>query len=568
MKRWVVITKRADFDAIGKELRISPMLARIARNRGLETVAKIRSFLFGTLNDLHDPELLPDFHTALMLLKGMIEGGGKIRVIGDYDVDGVCATYILVKTLQTLGADVSWQLPDRIRDGYGLNVRIVDQAAADEISMLLTCDNGIAAVEEIKHAKELGMCVLVTDHHEPQEILPEADAIVDPKIEGSAYPFPDICGAFVAYKLACRLCEVMQQEPPKDLLEFAAFATVCDVMPLLDENHILVKHGLEKMKKTTNLGLNTLIDVTGCNRSTLSVYQLGFVLGPCVNATGRLDAAGRALELFLTDDKKTAAKSAQELLKLNTSRKAMTETYTKDAVKIVSDGDSDNPVLSNDQVLVIYLPDCHESLAGIIAGRVRETYYKPTIVLCKAQDTQEATVKGSARSIEAYDMFASLCDVSELFIKFGGHKMAAGMSLAEEKISELRTRLNAAAHLSEEDLTEKVKIDIAMPMRYATSDFIKELELLSPYGVGNPTPLFAQKDLVIEKLYVQGKGRNVVKLRFQNEEADAIYFTDGDEFSQTYAAGSKVSIVYTPQFNEYMGNISTQMLIKEIKPET
>ena len=564
MKRWVVLTKRADFDAIGNILRITPMLARIARNRGLETVAQIGSFLFGTPDDLHDPALLPDLETAVMLIKGMIDGGGKIRVIGDYDVDGVCATYILVRTLSKLGADVSWQLPDRIRDGYGLNVSIVDHAAADEISMLLTCDNGIAAVEEIRHAKELGMCVVVTDHHEPQENLPPADAIVDPKVTGSTYPFHDICGAFVAYKLVSRLCTVMQAQPPSDLLEFAAFATVCDVMPLLDENHILVKYGLEQMKRTTNLGLNTLIDVTGCNRSTLSVYQLGFVLGPCVNATGRLDAAGRALELFLTDDKRKAAETAQELVKLNESRKNMTESYTRDAVKIVSDGDANNPVLSQDQVLVIYLPECHESLAGIIAGRVRETYYKPTIVLCKAQDM----VKGSARSIEAYDMFAALCDVSELFIKFGGHKMAAGMSLLEEQIGELRTRLNAAANLSEEDLTEKVKIDIAMPMRYATKEFIKELELLSPYGVGNPTPLFAQKDLVIEKAYVQGKTRNVVKLRFRNEEADAICFTDGDAFLSEYPIGSRISIVYTPQFNEYMGNISTQMLIKEIKPAT
>ena len=573
------MTKRADFDAIGEELRISPMLARIARNRGLETVAKIRSFLYGNLDDLHDPDLLPDLHTAIMLLKGMIEGGGKIRVIGDYDVDGVCATYILVKTLRSLGADVSWQLPDRIRDGYGLNVNIIDKAAADEISMILTCDNGIAA------AKELGMCVVVTDHHEPQENLPPADAIVDPKAKGCSYPYPDICGAFVAYKLVQRLFTVMQKEMPDDLLAFAAFATVCDVMPLLDENHILVKYGLEQMKQTTNLGLNTLIDVTGCKRSTLSVYQLGFVLGPCVNATGRLDEAGRALELFLTDDQRFAALTAQELVNLNTSRKSMTEAYAQDAIHIVAEGDANNPVMAQDQVLVVYLPDCHESLAGIIAGRVREAYYKPVIVLTGMQQDREkpdgngpedgsgnaedgGLVKGSARSIEAYDMFASLCSVSDLLEKFGGHKMAAGLTLAKENIGALRQKLNDDAHMSEEDLTEKVKIDIAMPIRYATDDLIRELDLLTPYGVGNPTPLFAQKDLTIDSLYVPEKNHNVVKLRFAGEEPEAIWFGDGDAFREVYEKGMKVNVVYTPQFNEYMGTISRQMVIKEIKPVT
>ena len=585
MKRWVVMTKRADFDAIGEELRISPMLARIARNRGLETVAAIRSFLYGKLEDLHDPELLPNLKTAVMLLKGMIEGGGKIRVIGDYDVDGVCAAYILVKSLRSLGADVSWQLPDRIRDGYGLNVSIVDKAAADGISMILTCDNGIAAVEEIRHAKELGMCVLVTDHHEPQETLPPADAIVDPKVEGSVYPFRDICGAFVAYKLVQKLCLVMQKDLPGDLLEFAAFATVCDVMPLLDENHILVRYGLEKMKQTANLGLSTLIDVTGCKRSTLSVYQLGFVLGPCVNAAGRLDAAGRALELFLTDDKRIAAQTAQDLVNLNTSRKSMTEAYAKEAVRIVGEGDANNPVMAQDQVLVVYLPDCHESLAGIIAGRVREAYYRPTIVLTGMQQDHEqqegngpgdgsdkaqdgSFVKGSGRSIEAYDMFASLSAVSELFEKFGGHKMAAGLTLAKENIEALRQKLNDNAHMSEEDLTEKVKIDIAMPIRYATDAFIRELDLLTPYGVGNPTPLFAQKDLTIDSIYVPVKSRNVVKLRFTGEEAEAIWFGDGDAFLEAFEKGMKVSVVYTPQLNEYMGTLSRQMVIKEIKPDT
>lgn len=600
MKRWVVVTKRADFDAIARNLSISPMLARIARNRDMETEDQIRKFLTGDLTQLYDPMLLKDMDVAVSLVKAMIEGGGRICVVGDYDVDGVCSTYILVKTLQAAGANVSWMLPDRVKDGYGLNRRLIDRANEDKVAMILTCDNGIAALDAIDHAKELGMCVIVTDHHEPQEQLPAADAIVNPKQPGCTYPYREICGAVVAYKFVQILCRKMQLEMPGDLLEFAAFATVCDVMPLLDENHIIVKYGIEKMKTTTNIGLNALIDVTGQDRSKLGYHALGFVLGPCVNATGRLDLAEQALQLFLSDNREDAVRLAQSLKELNVTRKAITDSATKEAIRIVTEGDDYNPVMAEDPVLVIFLPDCHESIAGIVAGKVREHFYKPAIVLTRpgAEGTAETegtgetvslaaegttepmeadtdekpaegSVKGSGRSIEAYNMFEALQKESDLLLKFGGHKMAAGMSLKEEDIKTLRKSLNEHAGLSEDDLTEKVKIDIPMPVSYVTEAFTKELDLLRPFGNGNPTPLFAQKGLKIKEVRVQGKDvHNSVKVYFEGEQAYGFRYCDADAFAQEYHAGDTVSIVYTPKINEFNGKRSIQLDIKEIKPDT
>lgn len=579
MKRWVVTAKRADFDALGKQFGISPMLARIIRNRDMETPEEIGAFLNGTPDDLHDPMLLHGMDMAVALIKGAIEGEGRIRVIGDYDADGICATYILVTALRLCGADVSWQLPDRIKDGYGLNRDIITKANEDQIAMILTCDNGIAAVEEIAYAKELGMCVVVTDHHEPPEVLPAADVIIDPKQKDCSYPDPEICGAVVACKLVQALCRELHVRQPEDHLQFAAFATVCDVMPLLRENRIIVKYGLEAIKKTKNIGMEALLNVTGCDRNHLSPYHIGFILGPCVNATGRLDLAERALSLFLAQDEREAVQTARALQQLNEDRKSMTLRCTEQAIRIVQTGDENNPVMADDKVLVVYLPDCHESIAGIVAGKVRERYYKPVIVLTragdeeengdkKAEDAGQKIAKGSARSIEAYNMYEALRAFDNLFIKFGGHKMAAGMSLQEENIGALRKGLNEAADLSEEDLTEKVKIDIAMPMRYATGQFVTELERLSPYGNGNPKPLFAQKGLTISELTVQGKNRNVVKLSFAGESAKGVWFGDGNAFEKEYAAGDTVSVVYTPEFNEFRGQVSIQMQIKEIKPDT
>lgn len=564
MKKWVVIAKRADFDAIGKKYHISPMLARIIRNRDVISDKDINRFINGTLDDLNDPYLLDDIEMGVDITDAILLGGGKVRIIGDYDVDGVCATYILYKTLSMFSDSVSYQLPDRVRDGYGLNREIIDKAHEDGIALIVTCDNGIAAVDEIKYAKELGICVVVTDHHEPPKELPPADAIIDPKRADSNYPYKDICGAVVAYKFCRILCEKKQITMPEEFIQFAAFATECDVMPILDENRIIVKYGLESMKKTENIGLRALIDATGCHRGSLSSYHLGFILGPCVNATGRLDLATRALELFLTDDERRAAQIANELKELNESRKDMTAVYSKKAIDIVVDGDDNNPVMMNNPVLVIYLPDCHESIAGIVAGKVREHYYKPSIILTMGENC----VKGSGRSIEDYNMFEALNSVGDIFIKFGGHKMAAGMSLDAEKINELRDRLNSEANLSEDSLTEKIKIDIPMPIRYATEEFVNELAILCPHGVGNPKPIFAQKNLVIKDIRVQGKSSNVVKLTFEGESITGIYFTDGEEFIKEYSEGMSVSIVYSPEINEYMGRRSVQASIKEIRPDT
>ncbi|MBR6452321.1 MAG: single-stranded-DNA-specific exonuclease RecJ [Lachnospiraceae bacterium] len=566
MKRWVVAAKKADFNGIAKRFSITPMLARILRNRDVITDEEIAAFLNGSIEDLHDPMLLYGMDMAVSLIDATIQGGGKIRVVGDYDVDGISATYILVRTLQACGADVSWQLPERLKDGYGLNRNIIGKANDDRISLLLTCDNGIAAVEEIAYAKELGMCVVVTDHHEPREILPPADAIVDPKQPACTYPDTEICGAVVAYKLSQALCKKKEIHLPEGLLQFAAFATVCDVMPLLKENRIIVQCGMREMAHTDNTGLAALIDVTGCDRSNLSPYHLGFILGPCVNATGRLDEATRALNLFLSKDIKEAAILANTLKELNEQRKEKTLFYTKKAIDLVGTGDGNNPVLAGDNVLVIYLPDCHESIAGIVAGKVKEHYYKPTIVLTDSEDP--GIVKGSGRSIEGYGMFDALCAVSDVFVKFGGHKMAAGMSLKQEKIDELRRRLNENETLSEEDLTEKVLIDIAMPLPYVTAEFVDELERLNPYGVGNPRPVFAQKGLKIREMSVCGEKKNVVRLRFEDQVLPAVYFGDGEAFEKEYGIGDPVMIAYTPEWNVYRGNKSLQIQVKEIKPDT
>ncbi len=591
MKQWVVMTKRADFDALAAQFHISPMLARIIRNRDMVTPQEIDSFLNGTLADLPDPKLLHGILDAVTIIRDAVAKSQKIRVIGDYDVDGVCATYILVTALKQIGADVSWQLPDRLLDGYGLNKRIVEKAHEDGIDLLLTCDNGIAAVSEIALAKELGMRVVVTDHHEAPEVLPDADVIVDPKQKACAYPYPEICGAVVAWKLVQILADETGVTMPTDHLQFAAFATVCDVMPLLHENRIIVKYGLKAMEQTENIGLRALLDVTECSGVTLNPYYAGFILGPCVNATGRLDGAGRALNLFLSKDRNDAVTIARELKELNESRKNMTLAATEKAVSIVLSGDENNPAMEGDQVLVIFMQDCHESIAGIVAGKIKERFYRPTIVLtgCNeplggplgtglgvhSAENEPLTpsprahfVKGSGRSIETYNMFEALSAVGELFEKYGGHKMAAGMTLQKERIGELRRRLNENAHLSEADLTEQIKIDIPMPMRYATAEFVNELELLGPFGNGNPTPLFAQKGLVIESISVRGKARNTVNLRFAQESVETVWFGDGDAFAAQYHEGDKVSVIYQPKFREYRGVRTLQMTIKEIKPDT
>jgi len=575
MKRWVVAAKRADFDAIARKYGITPMLARIIRNRDITEDKDIEKFLKGNISDLYSPSTLKDIDKALLVIKEARDNSDKVRIVGDYDIDGVCASYILKRGLTAYGLYCDVRLPDRVRDGYGINLNIIDEAIRDGIKLIVTCDNGIAAQSEIKYAKEHDINVVITDHHEiPYEIkddkkeylIPVADAVIDPKQEDCKYPFKEICGALVAFKLVEYLLNSdgrakfpdknEYNKLMKDLLQFAAFATVGDIMPLLDENRIIVKYGLKFMAQTDNIGLKALIDVSELDKNNITPYHIGFILGPCVNATGRLDNATRALSLFLSNNRAEAVTIAKELKDLNDNRKQMTEFYTFAAIELAEN-------MKEDSVLVIYIPDCHESLAGIVAGRIKERFYKPTFVLTKG----EGCVKGSGRSIEAYNMHEKMTEVKELFLKFGGHKMAAGFSISEENVDELRRRLNENANLSEEDLTEKVVIDIAMPMEYATEAFVNELDLLAPYGTGNPKPVFAQKNVRVEGISIFGQNRNVIKVKLKPENGDrkfdGILFGNGDEIAEELSRKSSYSIIYCPQINEYMGNRNVQIAIKD-----
>ncbi|MEG1145215.1 MAG: single-stranded-DNA-specific exonuclease RecJ [Clostridium sp.] len=561
----MIQTKRADFDKIAKQFHIDPVTVRIIRNRGIESEEGMNQYLNGTPESLYDPLSLKDMEAAVSILKEKIAGEKKIRIVGDYDIDGVCSTYLLLTALRRLGARVDYEIPERVKDGYGINESIILKAAADGVDTILTCDNGIAAFSQIRLAKELGMTVVVTDHHEvpideEQEVLPPADAVIDPKQSDCSYPFPEICGAVVAYKLIQVLYERLgvPKAEWENLLEFAAIATVGDVMRLQDENRIIVKYGLKQIGETQNIGLKKLIDKNNLDASHLTAYHIGFVIGPCLNAGGRLKTAKLALSLLLSESEEEADTLAEQLKELNDMRKDMTEQGTE-AAKLLVDSR-----YSEDKVLVVYLPDCHESLAGIIAGRLRERYQKPAIVLTRGEDA----VKGSGRSIEAYHMFRKLSEVKDLLLKFGGHPMAAGLSIREEDIDEFRQRLNEHSGLSEVDLCATVWIDAAMPMNYIKESLIREFKCLEPFGQGNEKPLFAQKDLIIRNCRVMGKNRNVVKLTLEGVggfAVDAIYFGDGLAFEEERDGRRIIDVIYYPEMNEYNGNRSIQAVIKKYK---
>lgn len=589
MAKWMVSAKKADFNGIAKRFGIDPVIARILRNRDLVTEGEIDRFLHGTPEDMHSPYLLKDVEKAADIIRNKIAEQKKIRIIGDYDIDGVCSTYILMTGLQTCGAVADAVIPHRVLDGYGLNDKLIRDAYEAGIDTILTCDNGIAAATQITYAKSLGMTVIVTDHHEvPYEVqpdgsrkecLPDADAVVDPKQQACAYPFDGICGAVVAYKLVQVLLDGMQngreeaQQILQELLAFAAFATIGDVMELVDENRIIVKYGLPLIAHSGNYGLQALITVNGLQDKPLSVYHIGFVLGPCLNATGRLDTAARALQMFLTRDKAEAVTIAGELKELNDSRKGMTLQGTEQAIELI-----EQTALKEDKVLVIYLPECHESLAGIIAGRIRECYQKPVFVLTKAEDG----VKGSGRSIDAYHMYDKMSECKELYTKYGGHKLAAGVSMPEENVEKFRRYLNEHCDLSAEDFEEKILIDVPMPMSYVTTDFVKQLSVLEPFGNGNPKPVFAQKNLHICKGRILGKNGNVGKYLVKDEtgrQYDMIYFGNLDKWhdfleehfgqeeqDRLYQAGSdviQISVIYYPDINVYQGRESLQMVMKD-----
>ena len=577
-EKWFVTTKKADFNYIAAEFGISPVLARIIRNRDIVTEEEVRYFLHGTLEDLHDPYLLKGMREGSAFLYAAIREKKQIRIIGDYDVDGICSTYVLYHALQLLGASVSYRIPHRIKDVYGLNEEIIRECSGQQVEVIVTCDNGIAAAKEIALAKELGMEVLVTDHHEVpyreitgvdgvterEEILPPS-LVIDPKQKDCPYPYKGICGAVVAYKLVQVLLEQAEKEKLitvadrkaclAELLEFAAMATICDVMDLLDENRIIVKYGLKQMEQSQNLGLRTLIEVCGLKGQKLGNYHVGFILGPCLNATGRLDSAARAMELFLCTELREAVVIATDLKALNESRKELTEQGVKEAVRQMEAGEH-----GTDKVMVIYLPDCHESIAGIIAGRLREKYAHPFFVLTKAEEG----LKGSGRSIEAYHMYEGLHGVEDLLTKYGGHKLAAGLSLEEKNLEELRRRLNADCHLTEEDFVHKILIDVPMPLSYVNMQFVESLSLLEPFGNGNKKPVFACKDVPISHVQLRGKNKNVAGFLLTDEtgrKLDGIYFGEAERFYEEMQGRQSLQIVYYPDINEFRGNRSLQIVV-------
>ncbi len=563
---WMLQTKRADFDGLAKRFNISPVTARIIRNRDITGEDEINRYLYGTLADLYDPHLLKDMDRAVCILREKVGNGSRIRIVGDYDIDGICSAYLLYQGLRRCGAKADYQIPERIRDGYGINESIIQRAYDDGIDTIITCDNGIAAMNQICMAKEMGMTVIITDHHEVpfdengKELPPPADAVVNPKQATCSYPFKGICGGVVAYKLVQALYEAFGVPAGEweDMLEFAAIATVGDVMRLQDENRILVRQGLKKISETKSLGLRKLVDACGLDIRNLTAYHIGFVIGPCLNASGRLQTAKRALELLLCQDEQKAASMADELRVLNEERKTMTRKGVEEAVRQAEEQ------YKEDSVLVIFLPDCHESVAGIIAGRVREAWNRPTFVLTRG----EGCVKGSGRSIEAYNMYREMCGVQELFLKFGGHPMAAGFSIEEGHVEELRRRLNEQADLKPEDFIPKVWIDAAMPLEYISSGLVEELKLLEPFGQGNEKPQFAQKGLQIRSARVLGKNRNAVKLSLVTEKGlamDGMLFTEGDRFLEELGEKKMMDVVYYPDVNEYNGRRTLQIVIREYK---
>lgn len=566
MQKWRVYSKKADFDAIGSRFNIDPVTARIIRNRDVTDMENVDMYLNGMLDRLHDPMMMKDMDKAVSVIASSIRDNKHIRIIGDYDIDGICSIYILFKGLKICGADVDYEVPDRITDGYGINENLIKQAYEAGVEVIITCDNGIAAASQIDYANELGMTVVITDHHDvPYEetdngrryIIPKAAAVVDPKQNDCRYPFKMLCGAGIAYKfIDCMVKEFQTGDSVMpELLQFAAIATVGDIVDLLDENRIIVKEGLKLIANTGNYGLNALMAVTGVSRESINAYHIGFVLGPCLNASGRLDSAKRALKMLVTDDRAEAERHAGELKDLNEERKKLTSEAVDKAVDMV-----ENSSLKDDRVLVIFLPDCHESIAGIVAGRIREKYYKPVIVLTRGE--QEA--KGSARSIESYNMFEKLSECKDLFTRFGGHPMAAGLSLPEENIPEFRRRINEHCNLSEEDLTETVWIDVPMPLEYINEKLILELDGLEPFGKANPKPVFADKNISIRNIRAIGKDKQYTRMTIAKDSGmviDAVGFFPCTELETVYNKNGRISCTYYPEINEFRDKKQIQVCV-------
>lgn len=586
MENWVLLRKGADFQHISEKFHISPRVASLIRNRDVIGDDAIEKYLNGTIADLYDGMLMKDMDKAVAVLGEKIKENAKIRIIGDYDIDGIQSTYILLEGFRMLGADVDSDIPDRMKDGYGLNRNLIDRALEADVDTIITCDNGIAAAEEIAYAKSMGMTIVVTDHHEVpyteigagrRYILPEADAVVDPKQEDCTYPFKGLCGAAVAYKLVEALMEAMGKdaEDADYLMENVAIATIGDVMDLVDENRIFVKQGLDMLKRTENLGLKALMGCTGVNVDKLSPYHIGFVIGPCMNASGRLDTAKRALELLEAKKVAEADLLAGDLKALNDSRKDMTAQAVEEAFIQV-----ENSELKDADVLVVYLPECHESLAGIVAGRIREKYYRPVFVLTKGAEG----LKGSGRSIETWHMYEGLNRVKHLLSKFGGHKMAAGLSMPEENLEQFRKEINEKSGITPEDLNEKIAIDMQLPFECVNEKFIGELAVLEPFGKGNARPVFAERQVQVESARILGKNKNVLKLQVKDihgTRMDAMYFGDVNTFVEYvrekfgdiacecllrgHGHGIVMAFTYYPDINEYQGVRKPQIVIQNYK---
>ena len=584
MRKWVVAAKRADFKAIGEKYHIDQVTARLIRNRDVVGDKAIQEYLYGTMKDMHNPEKMKGVVQAADILIQKIQSQKSIRIIGDYDIDGVTSTYILYTGLKKCGAVVDYEIPDRIRDGYGINRQLVLDAWEAGVDTILTCDNGISAIEQIAYAKELGMTVIVTDHHElrttekngkTQVILPDADVVINPHQPDCLYPYKDLCGGAVAYKLVQELYQKngFSDSEIEHLIEYAAIATVGDVMKLTGENRIIVKEGLKRLNLTQNIGLKALIRANGLEGREINSYHIGFVIGPCINASGRLTTAKKALELLLCKDSQKADVLAEELLNLNAERKDMTQKGYEEAVQQI-----ESTSLKDDKILIVYLPECHESIAGIIAGRIRERYYRPVFVLTDG----EKSVKGSGRSIEGYSMFEEMQKCDDLFLNYGGHPMAAGCSLEKENIQPLRERLNTNAQLTEEDLIEKICIDVPMPIGYITEHLIEELDILEPFGTANKKPVFAEKNLHVLGARILGQNRNVIKMQVASVSGvvmDALYFGDAEEFRryleekfgfqetekmfQNRKTDITLSVIYYPTVNEFRGQKSLQIVISD-----
>jgi exonuclease RecJ (EC 3.1.-.-) len=586
-ERWFIKNIKADYKYISKKYALSELVSRLIVNRNIISDEMIRSYINPDFDKFHEAREMKDLEKSVDILREKIKAQNKIRIVGDYDVDGVISIYILYSALKRCNANVDYEIPDRIKDGYGINMNIIKQAKEDGVDTILTCDNGISAIDQIKYAKELGITVIVTDHHDIPFVEKEnnvrefislsADAVVNPKQSECNYKFKQLCGAGVAFKLVEILYETFNIDKKEcyKFIEFLAIATVCDVVDLVDENRIFVKKGLELINSTTNLGLQELIRECELTEKTLSVYHLGFIIGPCINASGRLDSAKRGLKLLLSDDEEEAVRLAKELVKLNEDRKDMTMNGVEAAVEII-----EKSGMINDKVFVIYIPDIHESLAGIIAGRIKEKYNVPTLVITKA----EHGVKGSGRSIEEYNMFEELIKCKDLLEKFGGHPMAAGFSLKEENIDEFRRRLNENTILKDEDLLRKVTIDSVLPLDAINYDVINDLERLEPFGKSNSKPLFAEKNINLLKATILGKNRNVLKLKLKtrmNKALDAIYFGDIEKFEEEVSSkyGNEelqklyngeynhvnLDLVFYPNVNEYNGNTTIQIVIQNYR---